>query len=99
MNNKLFLLREFYCFIVMTFLAIHQFRTGVRTELAYPTKRVIRDTLIVSALTVGVLCGAILWIGFPVPFTTLVVVPAWLTLTLIPMGIQWGGICYTTRRP
>lgn len=26
--NKLFLAREYYCFVVMTLLAIHQFRTG-----------------------------------------------------------------------
>ncbi|KAE8977882.1 hypothetical protein PF011_g23470 [Phytophthora fragariae] len=88
--NKLFLVREFYCFVVMTFLAIHQFRTGVRTVLKYPTIRVVRDTLIVSALTVAAVYGVISWIGFPVPFTTLVVAPAWLTLTVIPMGIQWG---------
>ncbi|GMF54149.1 unnamed protein product [Phytophthora fragariaefolia] len=31
-----------------------------------------------------------LWIGFPVPFTTLVLVPVWLPLTTIPMGIQWA---------
>ncbi|KAE9032217.1 hypothetical protein PR003_g11174 [Phytophthora rubi] len=88
--NKLFLVREFYGFTVMTLLAIHQFRTGVRTVLSYPTKRVIRDALIVAALTVGGLYGAILWIGFPLPFTTLLVVPVWLTLTVIPMGIQWA---------
>ncbi|EGZ11896.1 hypothetical protein PHYSODRAFT_336389 [Phytophthora sojae] len=27
--NKLFLAREYYCFVVMTLLAIHQFRTGL----------------------------------------------------------------------
>jgi hypothetical protein len=87
--NKSFFVREYYCFVMMTFLAIHQFRTGVRTVLSYATKRVVRDTLIVSALTVAALYGIILVVGFPVPFTTLVVVPVWLTLTVVPMAIQW----------
>lgn len=88
--DELFLAREFYCFAVMTFLAIHQFRTGVRTVLSYPTKRLIVDTLVVAALTVGALYGTVLWVGFPLPFTTLLLVPVWLTLTAIPMGIQWA---------
>jgi hypothetical protein len=96
--NQLFLVREYYCFAVMTFMAIHQFRTGVRTVLSYTTRRVVRDTLIVAAFTVAVLYGVIRVIGFPVPFTTLVVLPAWLTITVIPMAIQWAkGILGSPR--
>ncbi|GMF54151.1 unnamed protein product [Phytophthora fragariaefolia] len=97
-SNKLFMLREYYCFVVMTSLAILQFRMGVRTELSYPIMKVVRDTLLVAALTVSILYGAIQWIGFPVPFTTLTLVPVWLPLTTIPMGIQWAKDLLQNRK-
>eukprot|EP00644_Phytophthora_capsici_P016684 jgi/Phyca11/122369/e_gw1.47.183.1 len=83
--NKWFFVREYYAYIVMTSLVILQFRTGL-CLLPYPNSCV---TLIVAALSVAVLYGFATTIGFPVPFTTLTVVPAWGMLTVIGMTIKW----------
>ncbi|EGZ10080.1 hypothetical protein PHYSODRAFT_338768 [Phytophthora sojae] len=94
-SNKLFLLREFYAYLVMTLLALHQFRKGIPV-LPYPPRKLFRDTFLVSGVCVGILYGLILTVGFPLPFTTLTIVPVWTVLTLVCLGVQWAKILRET---
>jgi len=80
-TNKWFFLREYYAYLVMTFLALHQFRTGVQV-LPYALGKVIRDTFVVSAFTVAVIYDLTLAIGFPLPFTILTAMGVWAGLTV-----------------
>eukprot|EP00644_Phytophthora_capsici_P016687 jgi/Phyca11/122125/e_gw1.47.87.1 len=86
--NKLLFVREYYGFVVMTSIALHQFRKGV-SLLPYSTGKLVRDTLIVSALTVFSLYGLALVIGFPLPFTNVVAVPTWVFSIVSAIAIQW----------
>jgi hypothetical protein len=86
--NKMFQVRQYYSYVVMTFLCIQQFRTSVRA-LPYPNWRVVRNTVILAALTVAVFYGLALWIGFPVPFSIAIGMPAWVVILTISMAIEW----------
>ncbi|KAE8982379.1 hypothetical protein PF011_g21639 [Phytophthora fragariae] len=94
-SNKLFLVREFYAFLVMTLLTLNQFRKGIPV-LPYPTRKLIRDTFLVSGIIVGIMYGLILAVGFPLPFTTLTMVPPWTVLVLVCMGAQWAQLIRET---
>ncbi|KAJ8578809.1 hypothetical protein ON010_g391 [Phytophthora cinnamomi] len=54
--NKMFQVRQFYSYVVMSFLCAQQFRTSVRA-LPYPNLNVVRDTVVVAALMAAVLYG------------------------------------------
>ncbi|KAL4117926.1 hypothetical protein PRIC2_010254 [Phytophthora ramorum] len=86
--NKFFWLREYYTFLVITFLAIEQFRYSLPI-LPYPLGRAIFHTAIVSALTVGLMYGLALFIGFPLPFSILFLTPPWLSFIASFLVIQW----------
>ncbi|KAE9101889.1 hypothetical protein PF006_g22572 [Phytophthora fragariae] len=86
--NKMFQVREFYSFLVFSFLCMQQFRTSVRV-LPYPNWRVVRNTVIVAFLTVAVLYGLALLIGFPVPFSLVISVPPWVGFITIFMANEW----------
>ncbi|KAF4038211.1 hypothetical protein GN244_ATG09685 [Phytophthora infestans] len=86
--NKMFQIRQYYSYVVMSFLCAQQFRTSVRA-LPYPNWRVWRNTFIVAGLTVAVLHGSALWIGFPVPFSIVIAMPAWVVIITISMAIEW----------
>ncbi|KAI9982887.1 hypothetical protein PInf_006687 [Phytophthora infestans] len=86
--NKMFQIRQYYSYVVMSFLCAQQFRTSVRA-LPYPNWRVWRNTVIVAGLTVAVLHGLALWIGFPVPFSIVLAMPAWVVIITISMAIEW----------
>ncbi|RLN87732.1 hypothetical protein BBJ28_00019039 [Nothophytophthora sp. Chile5] len=73
----------------MSFLASQQFRTGV-PELPYPNKRLVLNTVIVAALNVGVLYAMALGIGFPLPFTIVSGMPAWLVILSTSLAIEWA---------
>jgi hypothetical protein len=87
-SNKLFLVREYYKFAVMTFFAVHQFRIGVRA-LPFPMSHCVGYSIVCAAITIGVSVGLIKVVGFPLPFSTLTVSPFWLALTSIAMTIEW----------
>ncbi|RLN98302.1 hypothetical protein BBJ28_00025315 [Nothophytophthora sp. Chile5] len=87
--NGVFLFREYYSYVVMSFLAFQQFRTGV-PELPYPNKRLVVNTVIVAALSVGVLYAMTLGIGFPLPFTIVSGMPAWLAILSTSLVIEWA---------
>ncbi|GMF45757.1 unnamed protein product [Phytophthora fragariaefolia] len=84
----MFQVRQYYSYVVMTFLAVQQFRTSVR-DLPYPNWNALRNTVIVAALTIAVLYGFALWIGFPVPFSIVVVMPVWVAILSVAMAIEW----------
>ncbi|OWZ15297.1 hypothetical protein PHMEG_00011096 [Phytophthora megakarya] len=86
--NKMFQVRQYYSYVVMSFLCAQQFRTSVRA-LPYPNLLVIRDTVIVAALTMAVLYGLVLWIGFPVPFSIVIAMPAWVVIITVAMAVEW----------
>ncbi|ETK82079.1 hypothetical protein F442_12672 [Phytophthora nicotianae P10297] len=86
--NKMFQIRQYYSYVVMSFLCAQQFRTSVRA-LPYPNWRVWRNTIVVAGLTVAVLHGLALWIGFPVPFSIVIAMPAWVVIITISMAIEW----------
>ncbi|KAL4139895.1 hypothetical protein PRNP1_015324 [Phytophthora ramorum] len=86
--NKFFWLREYYTFLVITFLAIEQFRYSLPI-LPYPLGRAIFHTAIVSVLTVGLMYGLALFIGFPLPFSILFLTPPWLSFIASFLVIQW----------
>ncbi|EGZ06978.1 hypothetical protein PHYSODRAFT_249988 [Phytophthora sojae] len=87
--NGSFIVREYYAYLGMTFLALSQFRAGVRC-LPYPMTRIFRDTILISCLTIGIFYGFVHLIGFPLPFTTLTIVPSWASLTVVFMVFQWA---------
>ncbi|GMF64682.1 unnamed protein product [Phytophthora lilii] len=86
--NMMYFVRLFYTFLVTTFLAIHQFRISVPI-LSYPTIRAIRSTFVVSALCVGFLYGLAEMISFPLPFSSMLVTPAWTSLVLVSVAAEW----------
>jgi hypothetical protein len=86
--NYMFIIREFYCYLVMNFLAIQQFRTSVPL-LPFPTKRVVRTTTILSSLCVGVYYGYAQAIGFPVPFSIVAVMPTWVVFISASIALEW----------
>ncbi|POM59034.1 Hypothetical protein PHPALM_36241 [Phytophthora palmivora] len=86
--NTMFQVRQYYSYVVMSFLCAQQFRTSVRA-LPYPNVTVVRETVIVATLTVAVLYGLALWIGFPVPFSIVLAMPAWVVIITIAMAIAW----------
>ncbi|KAE9129049.1 hypothetical protein PF006_g16129 [Phytophthora fragariae] len=55
-GNKMYFVRLFYTFMVITFLATHQFRLNVPV-LPYPLQRTIRNTVFISGFCVGVYYG------------------------------------------
>ncbi|KAF1786133.1 hypothetical protein GQ600_17230 [Phytophthora cactorum] len=87
-GNKMFQIRQYYSYVVMSFLCAQQFRTSVRA-LPYPNWRVWRNTVTVAGLTVAVLHGLALWIGFPVPFSIVIAMPAWVVIITISMAVEW----------
>ncbi|GMF37651.1 unnamed protein product [Phytophthora fragariaefolia] len=88
--NKMFQVRQFYSYLVMSFLCAQQFRTSVRA-LPYPNWNVARDTVIVSSLPVmtAVLYAFAVWIGFPVPFSIVIAMPVWVVIITVAMAIEW----------
>uniref|UniRef100_H3GPK1 Transmembrane protein n=1 Tax=Phytophthora ramorum TaxID=164328 RepID=H3GPK1_PHYRM len=86
--NKMFQVRQYYSYVVMSFLCAQQFRTSVRA-LPYPNWRVARNTVVVAALTIAVLYGYALWVGFPVPFSIVIAMPAWVVIITVSMAIEW----------
>lgn len=87
--NKMFYVRLFYTFLVDTFLATCQFRISV-PALSYPLARVIRNTVVVSVIGVGVSYGLAASIGFPLPFSAMIIAPSWVSLVLVSLAIEWG---------
>lgn len=83
-----FFLRAYYTFVVITFLATHQFRLSI-PALPYPLKRAIWNSLIVSALCVGIFYGLALSIGLPLPFSLMTVTPAWTSLVAASLAVEW----------
>ncbi|KAE9039117.1 hypothetical protein PR003_g1224 [Phytophthora rubi] len=86
--NKMFQVRNYYSYVVMTFLAVQQFRTSVRA-LPYPNLRAARNTVVVAALMAAGLYGFAMWIGFPVPFSIVTVMPVWIVILSVAMAIEW----------
>ncbi|KAG6617003.1 uncharacterized protein IUM83_04789 [Phytophthora cinnamomi] len=86
--NKMFQVRQFYSYVVMSFLCAQQFRTSVRA-LPYPNLNVVRDTVVVAALMAAVLYGFALWIGFPTPFSIVTAMPVWVVIITVAMAIEW----------
>ncbi|KAJ8540568.1 hypothetical protein ON010_g12660 [Phytophthora cinnamomi] len=89
--NKMFFVREFLNLLMTTSMIIHQFRRGMHNILPYPVVPFVRDSVVVSALTSRILYELAQNIGFPVPFTPLVVIPAWSVMTLSSMVVQWAS--------
>ncbi|EGZ07331.1 hypothetical protein PHYSODRAFT_528574 [Phytophthora sojae] len=85
---KVFQVRQFYSYVVMSFLCAQQFRTSVRA-LPYPNRNVVRDTGIVAALMSAVLYGFASWIGFPTPFSIVIAMPVWVVIITVAMAIEW----------
>ncbi|KAJ8576091.1 hypothetical protein ON010_g3121 [Phytophthora cinnamomi] len=87
--NKMFFVREFLCIVMTTGMIIHQFRSGTQTLLPYAFKPFVRDSIVVSALTIGLLYELAHIVGFPIPFMALVILPGWSVMVLSAMAIQW----------
>jgi hypothetical protein len=86
--NSMFFLRTFYTHLVVTALLLLQFRDSVPV-LPFPIKRVIWNTVVVSACVVGLFYGFGRAIGFPVPFGPLLVAPFWGILASVGVAIEW----------
>ncbi|KAE9312023.1 hypothetical protein PF008_g20056 [Phytophthora fragariae] len=87
--NSMYFLRSYYTYLVMTFLAIHQFHISVPV-LPNILWRNIGSSLVVAAATVGVLYALATVVGFPVPFSLLAVTPAWLLLITLTLTLEWA---------
>ncbi|KAG3183604.1 hypothetical protein PC129_g21982 [Phytophthora cactorum] len=87
-GSNSFWIREYYSFLVITFLATEQFRYSVPV-LPYPLKRAFVHAAIVSAFVVGIMYGLALLIGFPLPFSILVVTPPWLSFVAFFLTLEW----------
>lgn len=87
--NKMFFARIFYTFIVVSVLVVQQFRMSVPL-LPYPLKRILVESMLISACVVGIFYGVAQTIGFPVPFGLLMMVPLWATLIVIAMTVAWA---------
>lgn len=62
--NSMHFLRSYYTYLVMTFLAIHQFHISVPV-LPCILWREVGSTLVVAAVTVGILYALATVVGFP----------------------------------
>ncbi|GMF34314.1 unnamed protein product [Phytophthora fragariaefolia] len=87
-NNSYFV-RTYYTFLVITFLAIQQFRMNV-SILPYSIGQALGYTLAISAISTGILYELTLVIGFPLPFSLLTTTPRWVALISITMIFEWG---------
>jgi hypothetical protein len=94
-GSSMYFVRTYYTFLVITFLAVQQFRMSV-SVLPYPMWRAVGNTMLVSALSVGILYGLALVIGFPLPFSLLTTTPLWVTLIAITMVFEWARKIRTT---
>ncbi|ETI40436.1 hypothetical protein F443_14162 [Phytophthora nicotianae P1569] len=86
--NKLFFLRDFVISSVLTFICIHQFRINIPV-LPYPIWRAFVNSIWISVICVATLYALVITIGFPMPFSMVVVTPVWITLISISMAIEW----------
>ncbi|KAE9288673.1 hypothetical protein PF001_g20407 [Phytophthora fragariae] len=87
-GNKMYFVRLFYTFMVITFLATHQFRLNVPV-LPYPLQRTIRNTVFISGFCVGVYYGLATAIGFPLPFSLMTLMPIWISFVAISLAVEW----------
>jgi hypothetical protein len=65
-------------------------------DLPYPNWRVARNTILVAAVPVAYLYGFAVVVGFPVPFSIVVAVPAWVTSISISMAVEWAKMLRET---
>lgn len=87
-GNTTFIAREYASYWLMSFLGAQQFRTSVPI-LPYPIKFVIVNTFVVAAISISILYGFGLIVGFPVPFTIIVGCPAWVTSLSASLALVW----------
>ncbi|GMF45755.1 unnamed protein product [Phytophthora fragariaefolia] len=87
--NKSFWFREYYTFLVITFLATEQFRYSLPI-LPYPLKHAIASTAVVAGLSVGLMYCLAHFIGFPLPFSILFVTPPWLSFIVFFLAVEWA---------
>ncbi|GMF11717.1 unnamed protein product [Phytophthora lilii] len=88
--NRMYFARLFYTFVVITFLLTHQFRICVPV-LPYPLHRAVGYTIIISAVSVVISYGLTGVIGFPLPFSTVIVLPAWLLFVASSLALEWAN--------
>eukprot|EP00644_Phytophthora_capsici_P017482 jgi/Phyca11/127286/e_gw1.67.38.1 len=88
-GNIEYFFRTYYSFVVITFLAIQQFRMNV-SLLPYPLWRAIAYTLVVSALSTLLMYKLAQIIGYPLPFSLITTTPPWLFFIAITLGLEWG---------
>ncbi|GMF34316.1 unnamed protein product [Phytophthora fragariaefolia] len=87
--NLTYLLRLYYTYLVMTFLAIHQFHVSVPV-LPYAFWRAIGITLVVAALCVAILYKLAIVVGFPLPFSLIIVAFPWILFLILVLALEWA---------
>ncbi|EGZ04574.1 hypothetical protein PHYSODRAFT_343126, partial [Phytophthora sojae] len=94
-NNNAFMVRQYYNYLLVTFIAIQQIRIGV-PSLPYNNGHVLRDTIVVATLTLGIYYAVTLSVGFPLPFTILVMMSPWSVLISLCLAIQRARVIRDT---
>lgn len=86
--NTLFFVRDQLITYVLTFICINQFRVSLPV-LPYPIYKAFWHSVWISGLSMGALYTLSSTIGFPFPFSLMVVTPTWVTLISISMAYEW----------
>ncbi|KAG1703373.1 hypothetical protein DVH05_008281 [Phytophthora capsici] len=86
-SNKLFFIRAFIAFWLANTTTYNQFKHIV-PQLPLSNMRIATFGAIVAAITVIVMYGVTLVVGFPLPFSIITMSPLWLSLFMMPM-VPW----------
>ncbi|KAL3673900.1 hypothetical protein V7S43_001587 [Phytophthora oleae] len=86
-SNHLFFIRAFIAFWLANTTTYNQFKHIV-PQLPLSNTRIASFGAIVAAITVVVMYGLTLVVGFPLPFSIITMSPLWLSLFMMPM-VPW----------
>ncbi|KAG4050393.1 hypothetical protein PC123_g14366 [Phytophthora cactorum] len=82
--NQLFFVRAFASFWLANTTTYNQFKHIV-PQLPLSNAKIAAYGAVVAAITVGVMYGLVLIVGFPLPFSIITMSPVWLSLFVLPM--------------
>lgn len=84
-SNQFFFVRAFASFWLANATTYNQFKHIV-PQLPLSNTQIAGYGAVVAAITVGVMYGITLVVGFPLPFSILTMSPVWLSLFVLPMA-------------
>lgn len=94
-ENRAFVSRFFVSMWVFAFLGMEDIRSRVGS-LVYSSTRLLVSSALVALGSTGAYCLLVRCIGFPLPFSMVVIAPvAWIPLVLASFAIAWGRAAWS----